>query len=75
MMEGGADSGFRHAEPDKYQSRLFHFCGTGKNVVMTQVNYAHWKVAGTRNCSQQLSAIVQYLCIDTSYAVITTLIC
>jgi len=38
LMEGGADSGFRHVEPEKYQSRLFHFCGTGKNVVMSQVN-------------------------------------
>jgi len=37
-MEGGADSGFRHVEPEKYQSRLFHFCGTGKNVVMSQVS-------------------------------------
>jgi len=36
-MEGGADSGFRHVEPEKYQSRLFHFCGEGKNVVMSQV--------------------------------------
>ena len=38
LMEGGADSGFRHVEPEKYQSRLFHFCGTGKNVVMSQVS-------------------------------------
>lgn len=37
FMEGGADSGFRHVEPEKYQSRLFHFCGEGKNVAMSQI--------------------------------------
>lgn len=38
LMEGGADTGFRHAEPEKYPTRLFHFCGTGKNVMMTQIS-------------------------------------
>jgi gelsolin len=37
LLEGGADSGFRHVTPEKYQPRLFHFQGTGKNVVVTQV--------------------------------------
>jgi len=37
LLEGGAESGFRQTKPEEYQSRLFHFCGTGKNIVMTQV--------------------------------------
>ena len=40
-MEGGADSGFRHVQAEEYKSRLFHFCGTGKNVVMSQVPAIH----------------------------------
>lgn len=37
LMEGGADTGFRHVEADKYPAHLFHFCGVGKNVVVKQV--------------------------------------
>jgi gelsolin len=38
IMEGGADSGFRHVEPEKYVPRLLHFHGTGKkNIVVNQV--------------------------------------
>jgi len=37
LLAGGADSGFRHVEPEKYTPRLFHFHGTGKQIVVTQV--------------------------------------
>jgi len=37
ILEGGAETGFRHVEPEKYHSRLFHFRSSGKNVVVTQV--------------------------------------
>jgi len=37
LMEGGAESGFNHVQPDKYVPRLMHFHGTGKNVIVTQV--------------------------------------
>jgi len=36
IMEGGMDSGFRHAEPEKYAPRLMHFKGK-KKVRTTQV--------------------------------------
>ena len=38
LMSGGADSGFNKVKPEEYTPRLFHFSGTGKNVVVTQVN-------------------------------------
>jgi gelsolin len=37
LLEGGADTGFRHVEAAKYTPRLLHFSGAGKNVVVTQV--------------------------------------
>jgi gelsolin len=37
LLEGGADTGFNHVEPEKYTPRLFHFKGTGKNVVVNQI--------------------------------------
>ena len=41
-MKGGADTGFRHVEPEKYVSRLFKFSsgksGGLKSVTMVQVN-------------------------------------
>lgn len=37
LLEGGADSGFHHVEPEKYTPRLFHFHGQGKNIVAEQV--------------------------------------
>lgn len=37
LMEGGADSGFNHVEPEEYTPRLFHFSSTGRNVVVNQV--------------------------------------
>jgi len=36
-MEGGADTGFHHVEPEKYTPRLMHFSGKGLNVVVKQV--------------------------------------
>jgi len=36
IMEGGIDSGFKHAEPDKYVPRLLHLKGR-KNIRVTQV--------------------------------------
>ncbi|XP_041379831.1 gelsolin-like protein 2, partial [Gigantopelta aegis] len=33
MLKGGADTGFRHVEPEKYKPRLLHFSGTQKNVL------------------------------------------
>ena len=38
LMEGGAESGFRQVAPEKYTPRLFHFHGTGKNVVVKEVS-------------------------------------
>ncbi|XP_011674669.1 gelsolin-like protein 2 [Strongylocentrotus purpuratus] len=32
LMEGGADSGFRHVDPKKYEPRLLHFKGDRKRV-------------------------------------------
>jgi gelsolin len=37
ILEGGADSGFNHVEPEKYTPRFFHFSGTGKNIVVNQI--------------------------------------
>lgn len=37
LLEGGAETGFRHVTPETYKSRLFHFHGTGKNIKVDQV--------------------------------------
>jgi gelsolin len=37
LMEGGAESGFHHVEPTKYATRLLHFSGQGKKIVVAQV--------------------------------------
>lgn len=37
LLEGGADSGFNHVKPETYTPRLFHFHGTGKNIVAEEV--------------------------------------
>jgi len=37
IMRGGADTGFRHVEPEQYVPRLLHFCGTGRNIKNTEV--------------------------------------
>jgi len=44
LLEGGADTGFHHVEPESYTPRLLHFSGAGTNVVVRQVcpiNYTH----------------------------------
>jgi len=37
LLEGGAESGFRHVTPETYIPRLFHFHGTGKTITIDQV--------------------------------------
>jgi gelsolin len=37
LLEGGADTGFNHVKPEEYSTRLLHFSGAGKNVVVSQV--------------------------------------
>lgn len=32
IMEGGAETGFRHVKPEEYPTRLLHFCGKRRNV-------------------------------------------
>ncbi|KAL3852449.1 hypothetical protein ACJMK2_016086 [Sinanodonta woodiana] len=36
-MEGGAETGFRHVEPEKYKHRLLHFHGKGNNITIREV--------------------------------------
>ncbi|RUS91962.1 hypothetical protein EGW08_000175 [Elysia chlorotica] len=36
-MKGGAKTGFRHVEPEKYKPRLLHFCGGRKHVEVKEV--------------------------------------
>lgn len=38
VMEGGADTGFRHVEPEKYPPRLLHFKQEGRKVKVTEVS-------------------------------------
>jgi gelsolin len=40
VMDGGVDSGFKHVEPEKYESRLLHLKGK-KKVHVTQVDMTH----------------------------------
>lgn len=37
IMKGGAQTGFRHVEEEKYKPRLFHFSGQRRNVVVSEV--------------------------------------
>ena len=37
-MEGGADTGFRHVEPEKYEPRLMRYKREGRRVVATEVS-------------------------------------
>lgn len=37
IMEGGADSGFRHVKPEEYKPRLLHFSGLKKNIEVAEV--------------------------------------
>jgi len=39
LLEGGAETGFHHVEPDKYTPRLMHFSGSGRKVIVNQVNF------------------------------------
>ncbi|KAL5015442.1 hypothetical protein ScPMuIL_009712 [Solemya velum] len=36
-MKGGASTGFRHVAPETYKPRLFHFCGSRRQVQVTEV--------------------------------------
>ena len=36
-MEGGAETGFRHVEPEKYKTRLLQVKSTGKNLQIREV--------------------------------------
>jgi gelsolin len=37
LLEGGADTGFKHVEPKEYKPRLMHFHGTKKGVSVKEV--------------------------------------
>lgn len=37
LMEGGADTGFRHVKPEEYKPRLLHFKAEGKKVSLKEV--------------------------------------
>jgi gelsolin len=37
IMKGGADTGFRHVEPEQYKPRLLHFCGDKKHVLVKEI--------------------------------------
>jgi len=58
LLEGGADTGFHHVEPEKYTPRLFHFSGVGKKVIVTQVRWAtaHIVDSHKRRISQLFSS-------------------
>jgi gelsolin len=36
LLEGGAETGFRHVKPEEYKPRLLHFHGTRKNIVINE---------------------------------------
>lgn len=44
IMEGGAESGFRHAQPETYKPRLFHVRGERKNIVLSEVPLARSRI-------------------------------
>jgi len=37
-MKGGADTGFKHVEPEQYKPRLMHYSKTGKGIVVKEVS-------------------------------------
>ncbi len=37
IMEGGADTGFRHVKPEEYQPRLLHVSGKRRNIQVKEV--------------------------------------
>lgn len=44
IMEGGAETGFRHVQPTEYKPRLLHFSGARKTVVVKEVPLARARV-------------------------------
>jgi len=44
IMQGGAESGFRHVKPEEYKPRLLHFCGARSHVVVKEVPLARSRV-------------------------------
>jgi len=44
IMEGGAESGFRHVEPTQYKPRLLHFSGVKQTVVVKEVPLAKARI-------------------------------
>ncbi|OAF66086.1 Actin regulatory protein CAP-G [Intoshia linei] len=41
ILEGGTDSGFYHVTPEQYESRLLHFSGKGKNIIISEIPKCH----------------------------------
>ena len=37
ILEGGAESGFRHVKPEEYRPRLLHFHGNKKSVAVKEI--------------------------------------
>lgn len=37
LMEGGAETGFRHVEPVEYKPRLLQFNGKGRHITVKEV--------------------------------------
>ena len=50
LLEGGADTGFHHVEPESYTPRLMHFAGAGRNVVIRQVFTARLLLRPPEGC-------------------------
>jgi len=44
ILEGGAETGFRHVKPEEYKPRLLHFSGAKKNIVVHEVPLARSRV-------------------------------
>jgi len=44
IMEGGAETGFRHVKPTEYKPRLLHFSGVRKSIVVKQVPLARSRI-------------------------------
>ena len=40
LLDGGAETGFRHVKPEEYTPRLLHFSGTRKTVEVRQVAFS-----------------------------------
>lgn len=44
ILEGGAETGFRHVTPEQYKPRLLHFSGAKRNIVVQEVPLARARV-------------------------------